>query len=120
VIDPIVELIDHEVGLLQTIHVLKMGAIVHPPPNPQQSNKNSAMRSYHNTLKTLVSSLNQLKKDHTDKEFRKLVQQWAYVLRRDGLGYILAHTSGFRRRQEGYAMIDFSKAIINAFKKLPR
>jgi len=116
--DPVVEMIGHNIGKLQTMHAFKMAGIVHPARDKAEERKNANIRVYNHTLETIAGSLDGLERNHTGKAFRKEVHEWARILYKDGRRKILAHFGRGRDRMEGYAYMDASKAIIDAFKQL--
>jgi len=116
--DPVVEMIGHNIGKLQTMHAFKMSGIVHPARNPAEKRMNGNIRVYNNTLKTIAGSLDGLERDYTGKAFRKEVGKWASILYKDGRRKVLAFHGSGSTRAEGRAYMDASKAIIDAFKQL--
>ena len=116
--DPVVEMIGHNIGKLQTMHAFKMVGIVHPARDKAEDRMNQNLRVYNNTLKTIAGSLDGLERDHSGKEFRKEVGKWAKILYTDGRRKVLAYHGSGSTRAEGRAYMDASKAIIDGFKGL--
>lgn len=116
-IDPVVEMIGHNIGKLQTMHAFKMAGIVHPARTKAEDRMNGNLRVYNNTLKTIAGSLDGLERDHSGKAFRKEVHSWALILHKDGRRKVLLASSR-STRAEGRAYMDASKAIIDGFKGL--
>ena len=116
--DPVVEMIGHNIGKLQTMHAFKMSGIVHPARDKAEERKNANIRVYNDTLNIIAGSLDGLERDYTGKAFRKEVHEWALILQKDGRRKILAHFGRGKDRMEGSAYMDASKAIIDAFKGL--
>ena len=118
--DPVVEMIGHNIGKLQTLHAFKMSGIVHPARDEAEERMNGNIRVYNNTLGVIAGSLDGLERDHTGKEFRKEVHGWALILHSDGIRKVRTFHGSGSTRAEGRACMDASKAIIDAFKDLPR
>ena len=117
--DPLLAFIDHNLGKLLTVHAFKMSGIVHPARDKAEERKNADLRSYQHTLKTIIKGCNWLEDEHTGKERRKEIQQWAKVLYKDGRRLLLSsHYMISSNRGEGLAYTDASKAIIDSFKQL--
>lgn len=116
--DPVLEIIRHELGKLQTLHAFKMSGIVHPPRNPAERRKNGNLRSYHHTLKTIIDGYKWLEDEYDDKKRRKEIQEWATVLYKDGRRNLLRSHYTTDNNGEAYAYIAASEAIISAFKQL--
>jgi len=116
--DPVVEMIGHNIGKLQTMHAFKMAGIVHPARTKAEDRMNGNIRVYNNTLSTIAGSLDGLERDHTGKAFRKEVHEWALILHKDGRRKVLAYHGSGSIRAEGRAYMDASKAIIDGFKGL--
>jgi hypothetical protein len=66
----------------------------------------------------LVEMLESRNEKFKGKELRKELNEWAGDLRRNGLLQLLGNSPA--NAGEGAALLNFSKSIINAFKKLPR
>jgi len=119
--DPIIKLIDHELGKLNTILELKTQSMDFAA-DAQARHREAVLSYYYITFKDLVhgpSGLARLKKEFSDKQFRKEVYKWALMLMREAhIKLLLAKNinpsvSGSRQAQS-----DIAVAIINAFKKL--
>jgi len=119
--DPLLAIIDNELGKLQTLHAFKMSGIVHPARDKAEEQKNGNLRSYRHTLKTIIRGCNWVVDNKEGKERRKELQEWANVLYKDGQKMILSRHSVISNHSccgEGLAYVAASEAIINSFKQL--
>ena len=116
-VDPIVELIDHEVGKLGTMLAFKVSAINDSSNVPAQKNRDAQTRSYRHEYQNLVRGLKFLKDEYSGKMYRKEVHKWALLLHGDARRMLWQdwrpENAGKRK-----AYSDVSKAIIDAFKQL--
>jgi len=116
--DPVLAMIEHELGKLQTLHVFKMSGIVEPPSDRFEADKNRKLRRYNHTLKSILKGYKWLMNEYTGKQRRREIQKWATVLYKDGRRKVLSYRGTVQDIAEGRAYMDASNAIIAAFKQL--
>lgn len=116
--EPIIQLVYDEITARRIMTKLKMSGMNNDATDPAERNKNASMRRYNNTYETAVKGLNRLLDEHEGKKLRKELHNWAMILHKDGKRMLWSHSRS--RWQEAQAYLDFSKSIIEAFKKLPK
>lgn len=116
--DPIVELVRNEVNGKRVYQRLKISGMPRTGSALIENQYKHALR--HSKLFDMMNDTLEgiLNKHQSNKNRRKELQVWAGELFRDGKRK--AWGMGWNDLTEGRAKIDFSKAIIDAFKKLPK
>ena len=109
--EPIKELVQDELNKLRVMHELRMGSIIdNDSASFEQLERNGELRLYRLTLKTIAHGLGWLNDNHDGVEYIKELERWRAAL--------VADSHQMREAGEKQAHQDFSRGIMEAYKKV--
>ena len=105
------KLVQDELDKLRVMHELRMGGIIdNDSASFEQLENNSELRTYRLTLKTIAHGLGWVADNHDGREYIKELERWRCAL--------VADSHQMREAGEKQAHQDFSRGIMEAYKKV--